>query len=189
MENEQQEAAENLGGRPSLYKPEFAEVAYKLCLLGHTDKELADFFEVCEATVNNWKKDYPEFLESIKGGKQVADANVSQSLYKRAVGYRVTEVHKQKVGAEVLGLEVGEEGLKAVPTGEEFVLTKVIEKEILPDVTAQIFWLKNRQKSKWRDKQEHGITDAEGNDVGAPNINVYTGQAPPLASSESEIDE
>jgi hypothetical protein len=43
-------------GRPTKYQPEFAEQAYKLCLLGATDPEMADFFEVCVATVQNWKK-------------------------------------------------------------------------------------------------------------------------------------
>ena len=47
-------------------KRAYAEQARKLCLLG-TDAELADFFEVSESTINNWKFDYPEFSESIKG--------------------------------------------------------------------------------------------------------------------------
>lgn len=52
--------------RPTKYQEAYAEQARKLCLLGYTDAELADFFEVSEATINNWKLEYPEFLESIK---------------------------------------------------------------------------------------------------------------------------
>ena len=55
-------------GVKSTYKPEYAEQARKLCLLGATDKELADFFGCNEATINNWKARRPDFLESIKEG-------------------------------------------------------------------------------------------------------------------------
>ena len=74
-------------GQPTKYDSKYAEQAYKLCLLGHTDKELADFFEVDESTINNWKNAHPEFFESIKAGKEVADAEIAVSLYHRAKGY------------------------------------------------------------------------------------------------------
>ena len=51
-------------GRPSKYKSEYAEQARKLCLLGATDTDMADFFDVDEATINRWKLDFPEFCES-----------------------------------------------------------------------------------------------------------------------------
>lgn len=117
-------------GRPTKYKEEYNEQAYKLCLLGHTDAELGAFFEVSETTINNWKIEYPNFLESIKKGKEFADVDVVQSLYKRATGMKLT---KQVVK---------ESGIVEV------------EDEIAPDTTAMIFWLKNRQPKKWRDKQD-----------------------------------
>ena len=80
-------------GRPSLYQPKFAEQAFKLCLLGATDKEMADFFEVDVSTINKWKLDHPEFSESIRAGKMDADANVAKSLYKRAIGYEHEDKH------------------------------------------------------------------------------------------------
>lgn len=55
--------------RPTKYQEAYAEQARKLCLLGYTDAELADFFEVSESTINKWKLDYPEFSESIKKGR------------------------------------------------------------------------------------------------------------------------
>ena len=58
-----------MAGRPTNYKKEYDEQAYKLCLLGATDKEMADFFNVKEQTINNWKKNHPSFFESIKRGK------------------------------------------------------------------------------------------------------------------------
>ena len=39
-------------GRPTKYKEEYAEQAYKLCLLGAKDKEMADFFQVSLSTLN-----------------------------------------------------------------------------------------------------------------------------------------
>lgn len=121
-------------GAPSLYKTEYNEQVYKLCLLGATDVEIGDFFNVTETTINNWKNEFPEFFESIKKGKQIADAKVAQSLYNRALGY---EHEEDKIfndqGSPLI-----------VPTTKHYP----------PDTTAAIFWLKNRQPSKWRDKQE-----------------------------------
>ena len=74
-------------GRKSEYQKEYADQALKLCLLGAIDKELAEFFSVSVQTLNKWKKDYPEFLESLKKGKNIADANVAYRLYNRAIGY------------------------------------------------------------------------------------------------------
>lgn len=122
------------GGRPSSYKSEFAEQAKKLARLGATDKEMADFFEVGEKTLNNWKQDFPEFLQSLKEGKLLADAEVSSKLFHRATGYEHEDVDIRVVAGEI-------------------VKTPLI-KHYPPDTTACIFWLKNRQPDKWRDKQE-----------------------------------
>ncbi|SFY21860.1 terminase [Azotobacter vinelandii] len=121
-------------GRPSKYKPEYAEQARKLCLLGATDVEMADFFEVSESTINKWKEDYPEFSESIKSGKVLADADVTDRLFKRATGYSHPDIDIRVIDGAI-------------------VETPLI-KHYPPDTAAAIFWLKNRQKERWRDKQE-----------------------------------
>lgn len=121
-------------GMKSIYKPEYAEQARKLCLLGATDKELANFFCVAESTINKWKTDYPEFSESIKSGKDIADGDVADRLYRRAMGYS----HKAVKIFNDQGAPLEVEYTEHYP----------------PDTTACIFWLKNRQKGKWRDKQE-----------------------------------
>lgn len=126
--------AKGAGGRPSKYKPEYAEQAKKLCMLGHTDKELALFFEVSEQTLNAWKHAHPEFLESLKGGKDLVDAEVAAKLFHRATGY-----------------EHPEDDIRAI--NGEIVITPTI-KHYPPDTTAAIFWLKNRQPKLWRDKVE-----------------------------------
>lgn len=117
-------------GRPTKYKEEYNELAYKLCLLGHTDEELAQFFEVHVSTIHQWKLDYPDFSDSIKNGKEFADVEIVQSLYNRARGMTLK---------------------KQVVKGEGAIVE--VEDEIPPDTTAMIFWLKNRQPKKWRDKQ------------------------------------
>jgi hypothetical protein len=129
-----------MAGRPSNYKPEYSEQTYKLCLLGATDKELADFFEVSEQTINAWKQKQPEFLESMKRGKVEADSLVAQSLYKQALGYERDEIELKVVS---LGNNDGSE-VQEVP----------VKKYYPPIPTSGIFWLKNRQRDKWRDKQE-----------------------------------
>jgi hypothetical protein len=121
-------------GRPTKYKPEYDEQVYKLCLLGLIDKEIARYFEISESTLNLWKLEHPSFSESIKNGKKNADAKVAASLYQRANGYEQPEDKIfQYEGAPVI-----------VPTIKHYP----------PDVTAQIFWLKNRQSKIWRDKHE-----------------------------------
>lgn len=122
-------------GRKSEYRIEYADQALKLCLLGATDKELSEFFSVSEQTLNKWKKDYPEFLESLKKGKNIADANVASRLYNRAIGYN----YKATKFATSNG---------KITDSKEFI------EHYPPDTTAAIFWLKNRQPEKWRDKKE-----------------------------------
>ena len=119
------------GGRPTDYREEYCELGYKLCLLGHTDKELAQFFGVVESTIYLWKKQYPQFSEALKNGKDIADANVATTLYERATGYEIEEEVADKEGNVVL-----------------------INKKLPPDPTSMIFWLKNRQPRKWRDKHD-----------------------------------
>lgn len=132
-------------GRPADYLTEYDLQAEKLCKLGATDKELADFFEVCEATINNWKLAHPSFVESIKKGKQLADAEVAEKLYKRATGYSHPDVDIKVIDGEIVQTD--------------------LTKHYPPDTIAAIFWLKNRQRKKWRDKIETGMTDSNGNDV------------------------
>lgn len=121
-------------GRPTKYKAEYAQQAAKLCKLGATDAQLADFFEVSVSTINLWKVEHKEFSESIKVPKAQADARVEQSLFRRAMGYEHDEVDIKVVGGAVVQTP--------------------IRKYYPPDTTAAIFWLKNRKPEDWRDKVE-----------------------------------
>lgn len=127
------EEPKNLGGRPTSYKPEFAEQAYKLCLLGATDQDLANFFEVCEKTINTWKKEYTKFIQSLKKGKAESDLEVVKSLRSRAVGYSCPDTKFATFEGKITDQK---EYIKHYP----------------PDPVSGIFWLKNRNPEKWRDK-------------------------------------
>lgn len=135
-------------GRPSKYAPSFCEQARKLALLGLTDEEMANVFGVDVSTLYRWKAEHPGFREAINEGGAAADARVADRLYHRAMGYEHADVDIRVVDKEIVQTE--------------------ITKYYPPDTAAAIFWLKNRQRSKWRDKVETGLTDKEGNDVLKP---------------------
>lgn len=132
-------------GRPSDYREEYAEQAAKLCALGATDDELADFFGVHRATIYRWKHEHAEFCDAVKTGKEIADERVERSLYQKATGYNVTEEQAVKIKVE---------------QHKESVEVVEVEKHVPADTTAAIFWLKNRRSGAWRDRvdHEHGIT-------------------------------
>jgi hypothetical protein len=135
-------------GRPTAYDDSYAEQALKLCNLGATDDELADFFKVHRATIYRWKHEHQEFCDAVKVGKEVADERVERSLYQKATGYEITEEQAVK--------------LKVEQYKEEVEVVEV-RKHIPADTTAQIFWLKNRRGGEWRDKSEvhnrHDLTE------------------------------
>lgn len=131
-------------GRPTDYKNEYNEQAYKLTLLGATDKELADFFNVEERTINNWKKEKADFFQSIRAGKEIADSDVAQSFYNNAKGF--ISVNKKAIKKKVWN----EKAKRLVDEVE--MVDEVLQHQ--PNAQAGIFWLKNRQPDKWKDKTE-----------------------------------
>jgi hypothetical protein len=128
-------------GRPTKYKDEYAEQVKKLCDLGATDRQLADFFKVAESTINLWKLEHPEFSESLKLGKEVPNNNVERSLYNRALGYS----HET-------------EDIRVIEN--EIVITSII-KHYPPDSTAAIFFLKNRKPKDYKDKHDVVIDNTD----------------------------
>jgi hypothetical protein len=137
------------GGRPSKFQPEYVEQARKLCLLGATDQEIADFFEVEVRTIYRWKAEHDEFCQSLKAGKEVADERVERSLFQKAIGYEQEEV---KI---------------FMPAGAEGPVYAPFRAKVAPDTTAAIFWLKNRRPDLWRDKQQTELTGPDGGPIKA----------------------
>lgn len=134
-------------GRPSSFKPEFIAQAEKLCALGATDQEIADFFDVTARTIYRWKLDNDEFCQALKAGKVNADERVERSLYQKATGYDYVEQQAIKVR-----LEQYRDGVEVVE----------VQKHSPADTTAAIFWLKNRRPDLWRDKRELDHTSTDG---------------------------
>jgi hypothetical protein len=135
-------------GRPSKYRPEFSEQARKLCELGATDPQLADFFQVSLSTVSLWKTVHRDFSEALKAGKEIADEMVERSLYQRAIGYTHDE-------DDIRAVSVGGNA------GSEIVITQT-RKHYPPDAVAAIFWLKNRRPDRWRDIKAVELTGSNG---------------------------
>lgn len=102
---------------------------------GLIDEQIANNIGINPATLYEWKKKYPKITESLKKGKEVVDRQVENALLKRALGYSYKEVKTED--------------------GEKVTVTV---KEVIPDTTAQIFWLKNRKPTQWRDKIEYENT-------------------------------
>lgn len=131
--------------RPSKFKPEFIAQAEKLCKLGATDMELADFFDVEVRTLYRWKSENEQFCQALKAGKDEADDRVERSLYARANGYEHHEVDIRVVGGAIVQTP--------------------IRKYYPPDTTAAIFWLKNRRAAEWREVKAVELTGADGGPV------------------------
>lgn len=132
------------GGRPTKYAPaQFPDQARVACgELGATDEDLAKLFGVQVRTIANWKVRHPEFLQALKEGKDHFDSQeVEASLRRRALGYDYAEEH-------YIVTEKGKE------------LRRRVMKQQVPDTTAGIFWLCNRQPHRWKRRLELG-TDPE----------------------------
>lgn len=125
------------GGRPTKYKEEYCLAAEAFARLGWTELQIAEKIGVSEVTLNAWKKAYPQFLKALKDGKEEPDDRVERSLFERATGY----VNKNAVKI-------------FMPANAEDPVYAPYHEYVAPDVTAQIFWLKNRRPDRWRDKQD-----------------------------------
>ena len=164
----------NLGGHPVTrhYLTEYAGQAKRLCLRGATDLDLKAFFQVGGGTFNRWQRVYPEFRQAILDGREVADARVAHSLYRRAIGFDHPAV---KIFADARS-----------------GTSKVVEytEKYAPDTIACIFWLKNRRPDLWRDRHEtyHSVaqvTDEREKAVAAKLIELF---ADPVAAADPVAD-
>ena len=149
---------------------------------GLTEEKIAKKCSVSPSTLSEWKNKFPEIAEALKEGKEVIDTLVENALLKRALGYEYIETthERVKVGVDDDGQPI-----------HEMALTKTVTKMVIPDTTAQIFWLKNRKKADWRDNAERlemereklelakRLTDAQiakiNSDIGADDTEFVIG--------------
>ena len=163
-------------GAPTKYDVSFNERVYKYALLGLTDIEMSDLLGVVEKTFNNWKHEYPEFLQSLTRGKVDSDVDVAVSMFKRANGYDYIEkVVTYKDDAQDDDIS---DSLKPSET-------KIFHKHLPADVGAQKSWLSNRRNKLWKanaDSQEDTSKDHKGDVI--INFNAANSDLP---SSEDDI--
>lgn len=112
---------------------------------GLTDEQIAHNCGITVKTLYEWKNRYGEICEALKRGKEVVDLEVENALLKSALGFSYDEVMTEES-----------------PDG---VKKRVTKKMVLPSVTAQIFWLKNRRPDTWRDKPPEAPDAAKENNL------------------------
>jgi len=122
---------------------------------GLTDEQIAHNMGITKSTLYEWKKRFSAFSETLKKGKEVVDIQVENALLKRALGYSYTEVTKERV--------IDYDPKTGEIIGSHMEITKEVTKEVQPDVTAQIFWLKNRKPDVWRDRKDVGLSGEVNN--------------------------
>ncbi len=132
-------------GRKSKYeafvKPHLARIEH-LCRMGATEEEICRKLGVAVSSFNVYKNLYPELMEALKRGKVDADDAVEAALFRRATGYSYEEVKTNSY---------------ADSNDNQRQFRTVVTREVPPDTTAAIFWLKNRRPERWRDRHELGI--------------------------------
>ena len=105
---------------------------------GLTNSQIAKNMGVSERTLYGWLKRYKVLSDNLNSGKALADREIENSLYKRALGY---EIQEEKITIEELNGVVKKK-------------KQIIKKHVPGNVTAQIFWLKNRKSKEWRNNEE-----------------------------------
>ena len=151
------------------YNKTFPAKVEAMAKKGMIDKNMAKSLGISEDTFYEYIKKYPEFSEALKRGKAPIDEEVQSSLLKRALGYsykETTKSAKTDVEGNIIGKEI-----------------KEVVKSVVPDVTAQIFWLKNRMPKEWRDKQDVLIN------IGADYSGMSTEELIKRAAAVTKLDE
>lgn len=115
---------------------------------GLTEQEIAKKLGVAYSTFRDYKTKYPALSAVLKKGREVIDFEVESALIKRALGYEYEEEIKELVTDEETGIA-------------EMKVVKIVKKKVAPDVTAQIFWLKNRKPEEWKDNPHKVKIDLE----------------------------
>jgi hypothetical protein len=119
-------------GRPTKYEGEATlEKTRKFVEAGFTLEQLAVGLDVDETTIHEWQNVHPEFSQLIKETKAFCDEVIERSLFNRAKGMK----------------------RKTVITESDGTIVEKIE-DVPPDATSMIFWLKNRKRIEWKDRQD-----------------------------------
>lgn len=119
------------------YRDNLPKIVHNLALLGMEDGEIARIIGVSRATLDKWVNENDDFAFSLLEGRELADAQVAARLFQRAMGYEHT--------ATKIAIHAQSGAYQTVDYVQRYA----------PDTAAAIFWLKNRQPDKWKDKSVH----------------------------------
>lgn len=135
----------------SKYNPEYHDDwAWSLAIKGATNKEMAEAFGISLRTIIRWMNEYESFADAVARGKNVADAKVERSLYQRAIGFEITDTEKT--------IDMDKDG-NAKP-----VRIKNTTRKIVPDTMAIMYWLNNRKRGQWSQRQEVALSASDNSE-------------------------
>jgi len=153
-------------GQPTKYNPkEHPRLVYAACAEGgFTDRKLVKILGVCKATINNWKKAHPEFLDQLIRGKDEYEAlDIEKSLVKRAKGFRYTETTRERTLNPDYNPDIPED--KKTNPRTIMVITKAVGKFVPPDTGAIKFHLPNRNRERWSNVQNFRVGGEDGGPI------------------------
>lgn len=127
---------------------------------GLSDQQIAKNIGISRSTLNEWRKKYQDISDTLKKGKEVADAEVENALYLKCIGHKV----QLKKTFKVKKIEYNDAGKKIKE--EENLETGEDEVYIPPDTKAIIFWLTNRMREDWKERQNTQMEQEETEESG-----------------------
>jgi hypothetical protein len=180
-------ATKNGGGPPKLYEKRFDNMAYVACTAGiFTDAKLGKLFGVVKSTIALWKKEFPEFSDSIKKGKEEFDTDcVRTALFKISKGIKFTEITREAKPVILIDKATGTREI----VGSEMLVTKKVRKFIPPNDRAIRFWLKNRDPENWRDTQAVELTGKNGGPLKTQSFVAVPSGPMTIAEWEKQVRE
>jgi len=157
-------------GRPSLYKPEYINQAYRIVSeTGITNGSLARAMGISLGSIERWCREHEEFRRAIKRGwYDHTTKHVEKSLKDKALGYWYDEVTTEAIILKVNGIEKsyvenkekiwitdkkGKKSQVLSTTLVEGVKRRVTHKHMAPSELALFFWLQNRHPDEWKNVQ------------------------------------
>ena len=173
------------GKTPYKYKDDYPRMAEVACAEGgFTDLKLSLLFNVAKSTINEWKKNYPEFKEALKRGKDLFDTTVVEKAFlKRCTGFTYNETTREPQITKVL---------KGDGTEEEkykMVVTKRVRKMVVPDAKGCMDWLTNRAPDRWKKSKHVEITGQGGGPIRTESMVAVPSGPMSIEQWEAEVTE
>ena len=125
--------------------------AWSLAIRGATNQEIADAFDISRRTLTRWLDSFQSLKDAVSEGKEIADAKVERSLYMRAIGMETTDDEKI--------VELDSSG------NPKPIKVKTNKKQLPPDTMAIMYWLNNRKRGQWSQRQEVQLEASNDSDT------------------------